>query len=322
MTRRAAATLILALAAAPAAARDPVLRFPVDCTLGTTCFIQNYMDRDGGPGVADHTCGPLTYDGHTGTDIALHDLAALGRDVTVRAVAPGTVLRLRNGVADLGDPTPGDQDCGNGVVVDHGGGWESQYCHLKQGSIAVVPGQRVNARTVLGAIGLSGRTEFPHLHLTLREDGRPVDPFHPADPVACDNGAPRQLWQDPIAYRPGGMIGVGLSDTGLDYSAIKAGTAAIATLDPLAPVLLVWAHMFGVQTGDSVAFRLTAPDGTVLLEQVNDILRTQARRAEAAGMGRADAPWPPGTYTAIARLIRDGAEIGTGTATLTVPRSP
>ncbi|NDW53196.1 M23 family metallopeptidase [Aliiroseovarius sp. PrR006] len=28
------------------------------------------------------------------------------------------------------------------MLIDHGGGWESQYCHMRAGSIAVEVGQR------------------------------------------------------------------------------------------------------------------------------------------------------------------------------------
>jgi len=82
------ATLALLLLAAPAAAGSFLLNPPVDCTLGETCFIQNFVDRDPGPGAADFTCGPMTYDGHKGTDFALPSLAAMRQGVDVLAAAP------------------------------------------------------------------------------------------------------------------------------------------------------------------------------------------------------------------------------------------
>ena len=65
-------TLTIALTLAPAGMAGAFeLGFPVDCVLGESCFIQNYFDHDTGPGLQDFTCGPLTYDGHDGTDSTL-----------------------------------------------------------------------------------------------------------------------------------------------------------------------------------------------------------------------------------------------------------
>ena len=81
---RAALTLITSLAATSAAG-DFSLAFPLDCTLGDTCFIQQFVDQDPSPAARDFTCGSLTYDGHKGTDIALVDLADQAKGVNVLA---------------------------------------------------------------------------------------------------------------------------------------------------------------------------------------------------------------------------------------------
>ena len=36
----------------------PELVLPVDCVLGATCEIQNYVDRDPGPGARDYSFAP------------------------------------------------------------------------------------------------------------------------------------------------------------------------------------------------------------------------------------------------------------------------
>jgi murein DD-endopeptidase MepM/ murein hydrolase activator NlpD len=119
---RALAPLLMALAS-PAGAFE--LAFPAGCTLGQDCYIQQYHDHDPGPEATDYTCGPLSYDGHDGTDIALPTRADMAAGVAVLAAAPGVVKGLRDGVADAA-PFPTGQDCGNGVVIDHGNGWETQ----------------------------------------------------------------------------------------------------------------------------------------------------------------------------------------------------
>ncbi|MCG6904806.1 MAG: M23 family peptidase, partial [Rhodobacter sp.] len=63
----------LVLCAAPAASQPLRLDLPIDCVIGDSCFVQNYVDRDPGPGAVDFACHGLTYDGHQGTDIALTD---------------------------------------------------------------------------------------------------------------------------------------------------------------------------------------------------------------------------------------------------------
>ena len=183
---------------APAQAGAFQLALPVDCHLGDTCFIQHYPDHDPGPQARDFACGSLTYDGHDGTDFALPSLAAMQAGVAVLAAAPGVVGGTRDGrpdisVSDPAAPPLEGMDCGNGLAILHKGGFETQYCHLKQGSVRVKPGDRVETGAPLGEIGLSGNTEFPHLHLTLRRNGLEIDPAAP-EAKTCGETGP-DLWQ-------------------------------------------------------------------------------------------------------------------------------
>lgn len=63
---------------------------------------------------------------------------------------------------------------GNHVIIDHGGGWVSAYCHLSKFStendITVVTGQ------LIGEVGSTGRSSGNHLHFKIRHNGTPVDP--------------------------------------------------------------------------------------------------------------------------------------------------
>src|SRR5262249_35663984 len=47
------------------------LGLPIDCEVGRSCVIQNYVDHDPSPNARDYQCGTLTYDGHNGTDFRL-----------------------------------------------------------------------------------------------------------------------------------------------------------------------------------------------------------------------------------------------------------
>lgn len=296
MIRLSLISLALAL---PAGAFELVQ--PVECTIGETCFIQNYFDHDPGPAVADPFCGPLGYDGHDGTDFAIPTLSAMQAGVTVRAAATGTVRAIRDGLPD--DATyPAGQDCGNGLAIAHAGGWETQYCHLKQDSILVAAGQTVEAGAPIAQIGLSGNTQFPHLHLSVRKGGAELDPFSP-EATTCGTVG-EDLWRDPIPYLAGGIVGIGLSPALPEFDAIKAGTVDSATATSHA--LVIWAHLFGPRQGDELALSITGPQGEVIADTVT-IDRTQARAFRA--IGRKKTAWPAGDYMASAVLTRDGVEL-------------
>ena len=64
---------------------------------------------------------------------------------------------------------------GNMVEIDHGAGYTTRYGHLS--SIAVEPGQMVEAREIIGRVGSTGRSTGSHLHYEVRVDGEPVDPM-------------------------------------------------------------------------------------------------------------------------------------------------
>jgi hypothetical protein len=88
-----------AQAVSPATGRLALV-FPVDCRLGVTCEIQNYVDRDPAAGAArDYRGGSMSYDAHSGTDIRVPTLKEQRAGVRVLAAADGQVLRVRDGVA-------------------------------------------------------------------------------------------------------------------------------------------------------------------------------------------------------------------------------
>lgn len=63
---------------------------------------------------------------------------------------------------------------GNAVEVTHANGLVSRYAHLSR--ISVKTGTTVNADTVIGLVGSTGRSTGPHLHLELRKNDQPLDP--------------------------------------------------------------------------------------------------------------------------------------------------
>jgi murein DD-endopeptidase MepM/ murein hydrolase activator NlpD len=69
---------------------------------------------------------------------------------------------------------------GQHVYLDHvinGQPVESIYAHMIQGSSPLVAGQTVRVGDFIGLVGSTGASTGAHLHLEIRPDGVPVDPF-------------------------------------------------------------------------------------------------------------------------------------------------
>ncbi len=312
---------LIFLIAPSASADSPRLSLPVACSLGETCFIQHLVDHDPGPGLRDFTCGSLTYEGHKGTDFRLSTLSEMADGVPVRAAAPGRVRAARDGMADRmfipGQAQSVDgRECGNGVVVEHGAGWETQYCHLRNGSVAVQPGDNVPRGAMLGQIGLSGRTQFPHLHLSVRHNGKIVDPFAPDATTGCVTPGGDDLWETALPYRPGALLSVGFAAEIPTFDNIRAGDVKPPTGQSGA--LVLYGFAFGGHQGDTLHMVIYAPDGSVFVDQKATLDRAQAQFFRAAGK-RLRAPyWPKGQYKGEVMLIRAGKVLDRRAAGLSI----
>jgi len=70
---------------------------------------------------------------------------------------------------------------GNYVVIDHGNGEFSFFCHLRRNSLKVGKGERVKAGQQIGEVGSSGDSAEPHLHYQLRSSADPDCESLPAE---------------------------------------------------------------------------------------------------------------------------------------------
>ena len=106
------------------------------------------------------TSNPLS---HAILTQGIHDTNAvdLGSPVgsPIRAIGPGKVIFVStNGSYNHG--------WGNDVIIDHGNGVQTLYAHMS--TVSATVGQTVSGGTVIGAVGMTGDTTGPHLHLEVR----------------------------------------------------------------------------------------------------------------------------------------------------------
>lgn len=323
LRRLVAAIPLLLLGGTAPESPPPRLVLPIACTLGRDCAIQNYPDDDPGPAAQDYQCHGRTYQGHDGTDFRLPSMVAQREGVAVLAAAAGTVRAVRDGEIDLSirDRPAGataGRECGNGVAIDHGGGWETQYCHMARGSIAVAAGQKVVAGTPLGRVGLSGDTEFPHLHLTVRRSGKAVDPFAFGQ-AAGQCGAGRSLWVATPAYTPGQVLLAGFAAGPVSLAQAQAEGATPQPRPARTTPLVAFVEAIGLAGGDIQRLVLSGPDGTVLADnQAPPLDRDKAQTILFAGRRPPLSGWPAGRYRLRYTVLRGGLPLLTQSREITL----
>ena len=94
---------------------------------------------------------------HTGLDIA----ASTGTPIKVIADGTVTCASYQGSYGKL-------------VKIDHGNGLETWYGHTSKMYVSV--GQKVTAGDVIAAVGSTGNSTGPHLHLEIRINGEHVNP--------------------------------------------------------------------------------------------------------------------------------------------------
>ncbi len=94
---------------------------------------------------------------HSGTDIAA------ARSSAVNAAAGGNVVLAKDLYFN-----------GNTVIIDHGHGLLTMYCHLEH--VAVAVGNPISRGQILGTVGATGRVTGPHLHFSVSLNNARVDP--------------------------------------------------------------------------------------------------------------------------------------------------
>ncbi|MET4296093.1 hypothetical protein ABIB06_002019 [Bradyrhizobium sp. LB8.2] len=291
------AIMILSGASSQARAADhssPDLGLPVDCRLGVDCFVQQMPDVDPSDQALDPLCGNATYQGHDGWDIRIRTLKDFDRQTPVIAIADGTVARVRDGIPDriydrAQDKDTAGKECGNGVLVEHSGGLASQYCHLKEGSIFVRPGAHVKKGERLGSVGASGLAEFPHVHLSVRRDGKPIEPL---------TGRPLGIGREACGATAGSLFEPAVRDalSGSASAILLVGLTSappeLANLvregEPAVPrtsqTVIAWVWAINVEADTVFRMRIVDPDGKTLMHiETKPLERRKANYIAYAG---------------------------------------
>jgi murein DD-endopeptidase MepM/ murein hydrolase activator NlpD len=264
----------------------PTYRWPLDGAPHDGLVIVNYVDHDPASGLLDYSGGAHTYDGHRGTDIALYDFRAMDRGAVVRAAAAGTVYR----VSPLA-PAAFDRHClfdavddGNWVQIDNGNGAYSYALHLRANSMTVDVGDAVQEGQILGLVGSSGYSTFPHVHFEPGDyDGGPYearDPFHgPSQPLpSLWRSQPEYAGDDSMWFTQIGVFTeeqVGGSVFNTDWCAILEHPIQPAQTGIHETRLPMWFQFQG-NVGDVFRVELRRPD-TSVWAAFEDTLRYDAR---------------------------------------------
>jgi hypothetical protein len=98
----------------------------------------------------------------------------------IYAPCEGVVVRAEDGLPDLAPPTVDREHmAGNFVLLECGdvGEFHVLLAHMRDGSVAVHPGDYVTTDSKLGNVGNSGNSDEPHLHVHAQRPGHIWDVF-------------------------------------------------------------------------------------------------------------------------------------------------
>lgn len=273
---------VLLLSSVPLSAME--LGLPAQCELGNSCFMQQYPDMNPGEEVADPMCGGQSYDGHKGTDLRIRSIKDIEKGYAVVAVSDGEVLRARDGAQDRLIETEDDRakvsgkECGNGLVLRLSDGYEIQYCHLRQQSLVVKPGQMVRRGDKLGEIGASGLAQFPHVHITVSRNGEVVDPLtgrKTSEGCSTSFQASDSLFSPSIVAKldltKPEVLAFGLAGKPLDHQAlvIEGPPPQVSSKDNL---FVVWGWFINLRKGSIIKLSLKDKDGNIVIDKTSDPL--------------------------------------------------
>ena len=201
------------------------------------------------------------------------------------------------------------RECGNGIVINHGkfngANWETQTCHLARGSLKVRKGDRVEKGQALALMGLSGKTQFPHVHVTVRRNGKVIDPVTGLNSgESCEKQPRTSLFSAAATAQLAGMqthfLQSGFTDRPVQGTDILRNRVKQPTQNG---PLIFFAKLINLRRGDKIRLKIRGPNGVFATSETKPSRKirplsrfTTGKRGKVAN----------GTYTGTISLIRDG----------------
>lgn len=294
------------------------LNRPVDCTVGETCYIENYVDLDPSRRWKNYRCSGRTFDGNRSTDFRLNTTKKMDENIIVRAAAAGRIKAFRNSdedglYANGSKEAVRNRECGNTVIIEHENGWETQYCHLKQNSARAIRGLNVKPGDKIGLVGMSGKAEGPKLGFIVRHNDQTMDPFIGVSAMqGCSGSAEATpLWAvgaiPHVLYYASDSINDGFTIEPPDLQTITEKGYNPEADYSKASTLYYSVQIFGIKTDDVQEISLTGPDGSILSKQATlyeDKSRSQF--LHYITQAKPETGWQSGQYKGSYKLIRYG----------------
>jgi hypothetical protein len=295
--------------------KTPVFDLPIECEIGTDCWVMNYVDMIPDDGEqTDPACQKRTYDGHKGTDFMILDKATMQKGINVIAPLAGTVTKIRDGEPDrfpseeeLEQTKLARKECGNAVMIDHGEGLKTIYCHLKQNSIVVKQSQTLEIGDKIAQVGLSGLTQFPHLHFGILQDNKVIDPFTGLDNTQGCGKRKASLWKKELdlSYKPILIHNLGFSNDIPELTQIERNGNSNSDIKLDSEIMTFWTVLLGVQKDDKITLEIRDPNNKIFAKRNIIQDKTRARQFYYAGRRTNRKPLIEGAYTANVKVERE-----------------
>ena len=297
-------------------AKEISLSIPIKCNYGHNCFIQNYVDIKSSNNHQDYQCGKLSYNKHKGTDFRLIDYRQMNEGVDVVASESGKIIAVRNNEDDFKFLNSGykaikNKECGNGVVIDIGDGYELQYCHMLKNSIRVKKGQIVKKGDIVGQVGMSGKSEFPHLHISLKKNSKVIDPFtgyEMENDSDCKNqNIKKYYWQQDLPYIETAILNFHISNQIPKKLNARNGKYRQNLIINSSENIILWSDIMGIKKNDIIIYEITDLKNNKIFYHKNPLKKDYVQYFSYSG--KKNKNFVKGKYNATISIVRNGDKI-------------
>jgi hypothetical protein len=268
------------------------LDFPLNCKLGVNCWIsdlQSHLLQKNKNKEVDFLCKSKTYPGNIGTAFATRRNDHMNNSVEVISPINGRVKSVKDGINDISineidRQSPVSDKCGNFVILVQDD-FEIELCHLKKNSITVKVNDEVKVGQNIGQVGLSGATEYPHLHVNLRKIKAnkkyvEVDPFY-GEQKECGL-TPKSLWTNPQqmekqAAKTGIIYNYGFAFNEIVAEEVRLWQKNNVTQPPTPNSIIGFVDIFSVNAGDKISLKIVDEMGKELASKTKEFNQYQNR---------------------------------------------